>query len=163
MNEWFQGLAPRERLVVVGGGLITLVVLLYLLAIEPVLVSMEERRNRVASLEEQVAWMTDAAAEVEALRASGAGRDAVPENGADRPPYVVVESALDGSGLRPTRLEPANRDGAARLEFDEVPFDGLVRLTGELRTESGLEVTEARIRRLEDGLVSADLLLERAE
>lgn len=159
MKAWFQSLAPRERRTVLGGGGVLLLVLAYLLVVEPVVGAFAERERRVETLTQQLEWMRDAAAEVAELRAGGADLSA---DGDTRPPYLAIDTALRGAGLpEPRRLEPVG-DGGARLEFEAVPFDPLVRIVGRLRSESGLRVTRARIRRLEtSGQVSAQLTFER--
>lgn len=159
MKSWFLGLAPRERLLVAGGGTIAVGVLVYLLVVEPAMQAFAARERRVAALESQLAWMRGAAAEVQHLRAAGAGSAA---GDSDRPPYLAIDSTLRGSGLpQPDRLEPTDDDGA-RVEFEQVPFDPLVRILGRLRSEHGLAVTRARITRADaEGVVGARLTLER--
>ncbi len=158
IKTWFMNLAPRERMIVLVGGSVTLAILLFLLLIEPAVQAYDQRQRSVAALESQLEWMQKTAAEVETLRAQGAAGGN--QEGRDRPPYVVVEAALADAGLpSPSRLSPAGDNGAARLEFEQVPFDPLVRLLGELRTRHGLEVTQARIQREEQGQVGAQLTL----
>lgn len=161
MKAWFQGLAPRERRTVLGGGTVAAAVLVYLVVIEPVAEAFAERERRVETLTQQLEWMRGAAAEVASLRSGGSGLSA---GGDDRPPYLAIDNALRGAGLpQPQRLEPVG-DGGARLEFEAVPFDPLARIIGRLRSESGLRVTRARIRRLEEaGQVSARLTFERPQ
>jgi type II secretory pathway component PulM len=158
IKTWYANLTPRERLTVVVGGGLGAVVLLFLLIIEPTAQAFGERQRRVATLENHSEWMQETAAEVEALRAQGAGGGG--EAGSDRPPYVVIEAALANTNLpAPSRLSPTGDDGAARLEFEQVAFDPLVRLLGELRKTHGLQVSQARIQRQEDGQVGAQLTL----
>lgn len=160
MKNWYTNLVLRERMIVLVGGGITAAVLLFLLVIEPTAQAFGERQRRVAALESQLAWMRETAAEVETLRAQGAGGPV--SQGEDRPPYVVVEAALAEAGLpSPSRLSPAGDNGAARLEFEQVPFDPLVRLLGTLRSDHGLQVTQAQIQGQEEGRVSAQLTLGR--
>ena len=104
--------------------------LVYLLLVEPIIGAFAERERRVATLTQQLEWMRDAAAEVAELRAGGADLSA---DGDTRPPYLAIDNALRGAGLpEPRRLEPVG-DGGARLEFEAVPFDPLVRIVGRLR------------------------------
>ena len=160
MKEWFQSLAPRERVMVGGGGAVLALVLVYLVVLEPAANAVSSREQRVAALESQLAWMQEAAAEVRSLRAEGAGQAT---GSSDRPAYLAVDEVLRGSGLpQPDRLEPAG-NGGARVEFEDVPFDPLVRIVARLRSEHGLRVERARIEREEKGIVSARLTLERRQ
>lgn len=156
MRAWLESLAPRERMIVFGGGAIALLVLLYLLAIEPALEAREQRRERVAQLERELAWMRGAAAELQQLGGAAA-------TGSDRPPYLAVDRALREAGLpRPRTLEPVGAEGA-RVELESVAFDALVRVLDRLRARDGLQVTRARFTRLGPGRVEAGLTLERGE
>lgn len=159
MKAWLESLAPRERRIVLGGAAVAALVLVYLLLVEPVARAFAERERRIESLESQIEWMRGAAAEVASLRAGGARAQG---GSSDRPPYLAIDRALRGAGLpQPERLEPRG-DNGARLEFEAVPFDPLVRIIGRLRSESGLRVTRARIQRAEGpGTVSARLTFER--
>ena len=162
MRDWFLSLAPRERLLVMSGGGVLALILVYLLAIEPAVDAVAQRERRVQTLESQLEWMRSAAAEARALRSAGASEAT---GSSDQAPYLAVDTVLRGSGLpQPDRLEPAGDEGA-RVEFERVPFDPLVRIVGRLRSEHGLRVARARITRNEDGagLVGARLTLERGQ
>lgn len=157
MKAWLLGLAPRERAIVIGGGVVLLVVLIHLLAIEPALQAFDQRRQRVAALEEELDWMRGAAAELQAF-----GDAAVAVDDSDRPPYLAVDRALREAGLpRPRTLEPVGA-GSARVEFEGVSFDALMRVLDRLRTRDGLQVARARFRRSAEGRVETGLTLERA-
>ena len=158
MKAWLQSLAPRERLVVIGGGLVVLCVLVYLVVIEPMGAAYAEREKRVAELERQVAWMRSAAAELRALGVSdGSG------GGDRRPPYLAADRALRESGLRrPERLEPVGAEGA-RIELEGVAFDRLLPVLERLRTRDRLRIARARFERTGTGLVDASIDLERMQ
>lgn len=160
MKQWFLGLAPRERLIVAAGGIVVVLVLLYVLVVEPLAQGYADRERRIAALEQDLAWMVEAAGEAEALRGTGRAEDRADD---DRPAYLAVDSAIRGADLpRPDRLEPDGRDGA-RVAFGEVEFDRLVRVLGRLESGAGVAVTRARFDRLDDGLVEAELTLERRD
>ncbi len=158
MKAWFLSLAPRERATAAGGITVAITALVYVLVIEPAVEAYGQRQERVATLERQIAWMQEAASEVRSLRASGSV-DAV--GSSDQPPSLAVESVLAGSGLPQPDSLKSDGDAGARLEFDQVPFDPLVRVLGRLRAEHGLVVTRADITREAEGMVDARLTLER--
>lgn len=158
MKQWFLSLAPRERMTVVIGGGVVVLVLLYVLVVEPIIGSFDTRAERIETLEQDLAWMQEAAGEVRALQGMGVQTAGVDD---DRPAYLAVDSALDEADLpRPGRLEPAGEDGA-HVRFDEVGFDDLVTTLGQLQTRAGIHVARARFERLGEGRVQADLTLER--
>lgn len=158
MKQWFLGLAPRERVVVGAGGGVVALVLLYVLVVEPLSNSFNARVERIQALEQDLAWMVEAAGDVRALAATGAQTAAFDD---DRPAYLAVDSAVDEVGLpRPGRLEPEGDDGA-RVRFEEVAFDDLMIALDQLQTRAGIRVVRARFERLGEGRVQADLTLER--
>lgn len=159
MRAWFNTLTTRERAIVVAGGLVAGLVLVYLLVVEPVAERFQAQRQRVEALEGDLAWMTRAASEVIELR--NAGHVGSPADTGEAP-YLAFDAALRGAGLpQPEQLEPAGPDGA-RADFEAVPFAPLLSVLRELRRENGLRVTRARFTAVDAGMVSARLTLERA-
>ncbi|HEY9147524.1 MAG TPA: type II secretion system protein GspM, partial [Gammaproteobacteria bacterium] len=72
MKHYLMGLQPRERYTLIAGAVVLLLLLVYLLLVEPFVVNLERLDKRVAAQQEDVAWMRAAVAEVERLRAEGA-------------------------------------------------------------------------------------------
>jgi len=161
LRAWLASLAPRERAIVIGGSAVAVLVLVYGAVIEPTLQAVAERRERVATLERQVEALRESARAVRRLRQQG---QASATGGSDQPPPLAVESVLAGSGLpQPDSLKSSDENGA-RVEFESVPFDPLVQVLARLRSEHGLVVTRADIRRKDaPGRVETQLTLERAE
>jgi len=159
MKAWLQSLAPRERMIVAGGGVVLLAVIVYLSVIEPIARAHAEREARVAALEREVEWMRGAAAEIRALGGSAADTG----GGGERPPYLAVDRALREAGLpRPSRLEPVGSAGA-RVDIDAVAFDRLVQVLSRLRAREGLRVERAVFERASPGRVDASIDLERPQ
>lgn len=160
MRAWLQALTPRERAVLAAGALVAGLALIHVAVVEPVMERFRAQRERVELLQQDLAWMRQAATEVARLREAGATGAAAGDSGT--PPYLALDAALDEAGLpSPDRLEPAGADGA-RVELDEVAFEPLLSVLERLRRESGLHVTRARLAAVDAGMVSARLTLERA-
>lgn len=159
MKSWFNTLTAREQLAIAAGGIIGGALLLYVVLIEPVADRFHAQRDRVQALEEDLAWMRQAAGELGELQNGGrAGSPATD----DKAPYLAVDDALRGAGLpQPATLEPAGTAGA-RLEFDEVAFDPLMSVLARLRRQSGLHVTRAQLTSTAPGMVRARVTLQRA-
>jgi len=68
MKDWFAGLEPRERLLVSGGGVVLLVLLLYLMIWEPIAGNYRALNDGVAEQKKTLAWMKQAAAELKLLQ-----------------------------------------------------------------------------------------------
>lgn len=159
MRAWLQSLAPRERVTILAGGGVLLIVVVYLAVIEPMAQAYTRREARVAALESEVDWMRNAAAELRAL----GGADPGGSSGGDRPPYLAADRALREAGLpRPQQLEPVGANGA-RVEIDGVAFDQLVQVLRRLGARDGLRIERARFQRVAPGRVDASLELERPQ
>lgn len=160
MKAWFNALTARERLVVAAGGLIGGSLLVYVALIEPVAQRFQAQRAQVQALEEDLAWMRQAARTLDELGITNPG-DASGDDG--KAPYVTVDEALRGAALpQPATLEPEG-SGGVRLEFEEVPFDPLMSVLAGLRQQNGLHVTRARLTSTAPGMVRAQLTLQRPD
>lgn len=159
MRAWFNALTAREQLAIAAGGVIGGALLLYVVLIEPVADRFHAQRDRVQALEEDLAWMRQAAGELGELQNTGLANTSDDD---DKAPYLAVDDALRSAGLpQPATLEPAGTAGA-RLEFEEVAFDPLMSVLARLRRQSGLHVTRAQLTSTAPGMVRARLTLQRA-
>ena len=71
MKDWFAGLEPMERLLVSGGGVVLLVLLLYLMIWAPIAGNYQALNDGVAEQKKTLAWMKQAAAELKLVQRSG--------------------------------------------------------------------------------------------
>ncbi len=155
MNAWLQRMNPRERVIVVTGMVLAALVAVYLLIAEPLLQKLDDERARLDSQKALLEWMHTSAAEVRQLRGSGRQVDK-----SDQAPYLLLDAAVRKSGLpAPVRLEPRGRDGAA-AQFENVPFDRLVRMLGSIERRGELSIEDVSITRRETA-VNATLTLRR--
>jgi len=158
VNAWLQRMNPRERASVIAATVVTALVLLYLLVAEPLWNKLEEQRALLQSQESLLAWMQTSAAEVRQLRGSTAQVDKT-----GKAPYLLLDTAVRSSGLpAPSRLEPRGRDGAV-AQFENVPFDRLVRMLADLEGRGELAIVDVSITRRDEATVNASLSLSRVE
>lgn len=150
-------LAPRERRLVLGGGIVLGVLLLYLLIWEP-LVQAHARRTAALDSARAVALRIESAAALVQSRGAASG----PQNGTL---LAVVDqsSRAPTLGKAPSRLQPDGAgDTSVKVWFDDVPFDKLVRWLGELEMRHGVQIASAEFARgSAPGLVNAQLSLVR--
>jgi general secretion pathway protein M len=158
MREWFDKLEPRERLVLVVGVAISLLVLLYAGVWYPLERDVHRLQQSVLDQRATVAWMRQAAQEVKQLRSSGEHRQV-----STAPLLTLVEQSARQAGLGSTlsRIEPQG-ESQARVWLEEAPFDAMVRWLGQVRQSQGLTVESIVLDPQKDaGLVNARLVLER--
>jgi len=158
VNAWWQGLADRERRLLLGGGLIAVMLLGYLLVWEPLQQAREDWRRRAVAAEANLQWMRDAAAQVVARRAAGG----VPAAADGRSLLARVDSGAREAGLGGSllRVEPTGPD-QVRVQFQQAGFDALMHWLEALSARDGIRVTELSVTRSEGaGRVDARLALE---
>lgn len=159
MKDWFQGLVPREQMLVALAGVLTVVVVIYLGVWLPL-----DRAN--SRLENQVERQRELVTDLRQLR----GRLPSPSGGstASAPGgqslVVVVDSTVRQRGLGTTLKRSRPLDGdSIQVSFENVAFDALVEWLGQLGSQHGIDIGAASFSsRAEPGRVDATLTLERA-
>lgn len=160
LRDFLAKYSQRDQVVIIVMGIVVVLWLCYLLVLEPLLTLKNQNQDDYIANQELLLWMKNAAAEVKALggsanvRISGSGSSAV----------VVVESALQQSGLTaPKRIQPEGNNKAV-VQYDTVDFDNLMRALDRLQHSYGILVTQASINKSKTpGQTSALLNLERAQ
>jgi len=159
IRAWFNGLAPRERLLVGAAGALLVVAVLVIGVIRPLGSSRE-------SLEAQIADKQAVLADIERVaarfgpRAAGVAQ-AQPGGGSL---VVLVDRTTRARGLAPylKRNEP-DGEASIRLRFENVPFDELAGWLVELQATQGIGVVTVNADPGEGtGRVTANLQLSRA-
>lgn len=159
-REWFDGLAPRERMLVSAAAVLLVFAVVFIGILQPVVAG----RSRAA---EQLADKRAVLADIERVAArfgpqSGAGATAGQPSSESM--VVLVDRTTRSRGLAPylRRNEP---DGTAniRLRFENAPFDDLMGWLVEMQAVHGVSVVNATADPGKDaGRVSANLQLSRA-
>ncbi|MCA1805924.1 MAG: type II secretion system protein M [Xanthomonadaceae bacterium] len=161
MRDWLDGLEPRERRLVLAGGLLLGLLLGYALVADPLLSAYGERASRVEQQRAELVWMQQTTARIQQLQAAGGAQGA---GLGDRSLLAVVDGSAREAGLGNV-LRRVRPDGAlaVRVWFEGVPFDALVEWLGRLDREFQVQVKLITLERQpEAGRVHAQLTLEAA-
>lgn len=161
MKDWLDNLGSRERLMLAAGAVLLVLLLLYVLLLEPLLSGYHALQESVAEQRDTVHWMQGSAETIQRLRSSG-GTAAKGLGG--RSLLAVTDSTARAGGLGPAlkRVEPEGGN-SVRVWLDGAPFDVLVKWLGTLSTQHGVEADSVTLERNEaPGLVNARLMLEAA-
>ena len=138
MKDWFDNLQPRERMIVIVGGAITLLILLWALIWNPITSRTAELRDEVNSDRELLAWMQDASARIKTAESSGAIKV---KNNVNI--ITAVESTAKRNGLK-TAISSMKPDGDNKINLDikDASFDDMIRWQGQLLTEYGIRAEQ---------------------
>jgi type II secretory pathway component PulM len=156
VRDWFENLAPRERLFVSVGAIAAVLMMFWALVLYPLGASTKQRAARIAGKQADLEWMLSAAAE---LKASGGVTAGVGDP--DQSLVVVIDRSARqlGLGQSLTRNQPVGEDGI-RVRLESAPFDALARWLGQLQGSYGLALDSASIERGNvEGTVTASLIL----
>ena len=136
-RERFLALQMRERLMVVVGGAVVLITLVYLLIWEPMVNAHAARTTALDTARAQAITLERAAQQVQVLR----GRNPAATAGRSMSLMSAVDQASkQGSlGKGPSRIQPEG-DREVRVWFEDVSFDAMVRWLADLQSRYGVSV-----------------------
>ncbi len=160
MNAWWTALAPRERRILVLGGIALVLILAWIAVWEPLVQGRSALRSDVARLSAEAVWMEQTSDEVRRRARLEQRSPALPSGGSSV--LTLIEVSANAAGLRSalTRVQPEGE--GARLILEAVSFDALMGWLAELEQRQGLQVSQLALEATEaTGQVSARLLLER--
>jgi general secretion pathway protein M len=159
LKDWFDSLKPRERLMVLGGAVLVLLMAIYLLALAPFYATINARAERVERKEADLAWMRSVAPEVQALGAS-LPVSAGPSN---ESLVVLVDRTAREAGLGTALTgQTPNGETGIRVRMEGAAFDTLITWLGNLQLNQAVSVESAQFdRTATPGQVNASLVLNR--
>ena len=161
MKAWWQQLAPRERrMLLIGGGALAVIFYVFLVRL-PGQAAVEELSEQVTQERELANWMEQTRDQIRAL--SGESGPDEP-GGTDQALFSLADESARTQGLEQVlgRVEPAGDDGA-RVNFEDIAFDDLLRWLIHLRREHGVIADQVTVREgSREGRVNVQLVLETA-
>ena len=160
IRDWFDGLAPRERLLVGLAGAVLAIAVIVMAGIRPLTVNLKTAAEQVADKRAVLADIEHVAARF----GPQAGALAATAQPTGESLVVLVDRTTRSRGLGPylKRNEPDGND-SIRLRFENVPFDDLIGWLADLQTTQSISVVSANADPGQDaGRVSANLQLSRA-
>lgn len=158
MRQFWTNLQSRERLVLIAGSVVSALLLIYLLVVEPYQKELTRLESSVVEQREVLAWMRQASAQV--------GQTQAGKKTASRPPGQSLLSLVDGSARKHGLAKAVKRvqpDGgnAVRVWLEQAVFDDFIKWSGQLEEEYGLDLDEVLVERDEaPGMVRVRLLIK---
>lgn len=147
-TQFWQARQERERQILSAGAVGLVLILLYLIAIEPALTGRDELRKSLPNLHQQSAEMQQMAQQFTAIPSAENRHDVTRE---------LVETELAANGLTAQTL--SINDGVVRAQFSTATMASLQTVLLDLQKSSGLFVDDIKITGREGGLVSASFTL----
>ena len=125
MKAWWDSLSLRERGLIGGGMALTLALLIYALAWQPFRTSYRRLQQSVTEQRADLAWMRQAAQEVQRLR--GSSNSASKTAGDGRSLLTRVDQTARAAGFGPAlkRIAPQG-DNQLSVQLEAVEFDQLI-------------------------------------
>lgn len=160
LRDRFNTLQFRERMLLIGGGIVLLILAFYLWVLEPLSNDLDSLRSRVQGGEAQLSWMNNASNEVKTLRATGSGTGTTDTTTSL---ITVVERTASQIGIRPQvkRMEPQGNNKLS-IELVAVPFDPLMEWLGNLEQSFAAKVIQlSSTRSALPGRVDARIIIGR--
>ena len=159
MKAWLENLDPRERMMVVAGGALFVLFLIYIMVWSPLHSGYDSMQETVEEQRATALWMQESAQTLKGLPGS-AGSAAQGLGG--RSLLSVADSTARAGGLGPAlkRVEPEGSD-SVRVWLEGAPFDVLVKWLGTLSTIHGVNAETVTMERSDaTGRVNARLTLQ---
>jgi len=153
-------LKPRERVIIIAGGILVLVVAIYMLALAPFYRAVHMRMERVEQKQADLAWMASVAGDMSVLNSQHPG----PIASTGESLVVLVDHAARDCGLSSALTgQTPNGPTSIRVRLEAAEFDKLVLCIGNLQQQHAVSIESATIdRTAKPGLVNATLVLNRA-
>lgn len=150
-NQFWDERQERERKYIMAASVTLLILLVYLIGIDPALTGESELSKSLPTLQQQAVEMQQMAKELAALPR--------PEN-LNEVSRDSIETSLTKSNLKPQSLSVV--DGVVRAQISSTSLAALQTWLLDVQKSSGLFVEDIKITALEEGLVSVTFTLRQS-
>lgn len=161
MKDWWNNLQTREQNFVLAAVIVVTLFLFYSIVWSPLVSARDNQRMQVENNQQLLSWMKSKSTEVKQLKLTNPN---LLRSDNKRSLLAIVDSMANRLGLR-AAIRQIQPDGphAATIWIDEIDFDALSRMLGQLDKNKNVIVNEANITKLEKtGIVKARILLKRS-
>ena len=161
MKDWWLNLQSREQNMVLIAVVVIGLFLFYSLAWSPLVEARDAKRMQVENNQQLLSWMQAKSTEVKQLKLTNPN---LLRSDSKRSLLAIVDSLANRLGLRAS-IRQIQPDGphSATVWIDEIDFDALAMMLGQLDKNSNVRVSEANITKLDKaGIVQARILLKRS-
>ena len=160
LKDWYYGLKPRERMIIVAGAILVLLIAIYILALAPFYKNVSTLEASAEEKAADLAWMRSVAGEVQALSASQPMVAAPTEESL----VVLVDRTAREAGLSSALTgQTPNGETGIRVRLEAAAFDMAMMWLANLELSHAVAIESATFDRTSTpGLVNVSLVLNRA-
>jgi general secretion pathway protein M len=159
MKEWFAELAPRERMLMIAAGALTVVALVIVLGIRPLFTNASRAEQRVSDKQAILLELDQLASRLGPGGGNGAGQ----ARDSGQSLVVLIDRSTRSMGLSDyvKRNQPEGKT-SIRLRFENAPFDTLIKWLNQISNQHGLSAISVNIDPGQaTGRVNCNLILTR--
>ena len=161
MKDWLNSLEQNERRMVIAGSVLLMMMLVYIMAWEPLVNKVGALRASTAEQQTLLSWMKQAAQEVKQLRGLTGQRN---RPASSQSLLSLVDSTAKAGKLGKSlkRVQP-DGDQKVRVWLEEANFDDVIRWLTALETRQGVRIVSTVFQARENaGQVDVRLVFEAA-
>ncbi len=160
MREWIGGLERRERLFLTWGGIITIALMIYLFALEPLGEGINQKEVQIANQQQQLLKLQKLVNEYKKI-GPGNGQAAQKNSSASMLSLIDLTSTKFGLKSSVKRITPDGKN-KVRIRLENATFDKVVSWLVTLAKEYRINVETLNLRPNEaQGSVNGNLTLRR--
>jgi len=152
MRAWFDSLQPRERLILIGGAIVAVLIILWIGVLTPLRTRSETLRDSIAQKQRQLVDLARVGPEPAHANSAGANQTLV----------VVIDASAREHGVALKTRRPDGPDGI-QVAFANVSFDTLLGWLVAIEKQNSITVESASFSSTKQrGVVNGQLVLRRS-
>jgi len=159
INLWLSTLEKRERHIVIGGAISSIIILFYLIVWEPITSHYEQQQLQYDSQRQLYNWMKNASAEIQTLKASGNSSIARTRN---QSISSLADRSATTSGIKPFIEKIDQSKKGVKIRLKNANFNRIVTWLSDLENKYGIVANKVKIEKTQNkGAVDAQITLQR--
>lgn len=158
MDKWWQNLSERDRLIVIYGGIVAVLLLFYFMVLSPLSQKNTDLMESNAQTRDLIDWMKSAKVQLVQLRQQSKNKTASNVSLLSAVEQSVKRNRLNAAAGEIKQLE----NNRVQISFAKVDFPAVMHWIEDIQATSGSKIDKVTIQKTEKlGVVHVDLTLER--
>lgn len=158
MRQWWESLAKREQQIILLGGLIVIVFIIYQFIIMPIHNGLNNMRATVQQDQQLLQWMHTTSQKITALQGGSVSGKQV---GSETILTTIAQSVHSSPIASNLTSIQQNANNTVDVKFSSVSFDALTQWLADIRQHYGIQAKQVLITRINDhGMVQASITLQ---